>query len=76
MNSFVIVRENTPSNRRQKCLQEAGDILGNEEGPVTLSLIAPIPTLAPGSVGVIAGISRTCLKGCLVIFKRSWTMQC
>lgn len=47
-NSFVIMRENVQSNLGCKCLQEVGDILGDEDGPVTLPLNYPLPH-PPGS---------------------------
>ena len=60
VNSFVIMRENVQSSLGHKCLQEAGDILGEEEALSPSPLIIPIPTLlAPRRVGVIAGLSRT-----------------
>lgn len=48
VNIFVIMRENVQSNPGCKCLQEEGDILGGEEGPVTLLLNYPLPH-PPGS---------------------------
>lgn len=35
------MRENAQLNLGHKCLQEVGDILGDEEGPVTLLLNYP-----------------------------------
>lgn len=68
-NSLVIIRENVQSNLREREACGRWEIfLVMKKGLSPSSLIISIPTLlAPRRVGVIAGRSRTCLKGCCVI---------